>query len=398
MSAHDVHVMQQAVLRFLGSLDTEQQAAAMTAFGSPERTKWSYLPGPRPGLPLVAMTSRQQDLALALLDTRCSMAGTCTARGVIELERVRRRLVTGVDELDGDRYWFRVSGEPGEAGPWAWQVNGHHLAVHITVVDNSIAVTPSFLGAEPATVLSGPHRGLRLLVDEEEMGRALLAELAPHQRSMAMTSDVAPDDILTRNDPVADLDRIPRGLPYADMSTLCRSRRQVLEHNGLRQQCSCAAARRTRARVTAAARDLLLAHRYAGTTIRAVATAADVSPETVHKTFGGKAGLLKAVYDVTLAGDDELVPMRDRPQSRALCVARDPAQAATVYAAIAGTIGNRVGPLLRIALSASGSDPDLAAFAEKIDAERLAGARMVVGAWERRGWLRKGGPPTSSGP
>jgi len=218
MSAHDVHVMQQAVLRFLGSLDTEQKAAAMAAFGSPERTKWSYLPGPRPGLPLVAMTSRQQELALALLDTGCGMAGTRTARGVIELERVRRRLVTGVDELDGDRYWFRVSGEPGGAGPWAWQVNGHHLAVHITVVDDSIAVTPSFLGAEPATVLSGPRRGLRLLVDEEEMGRALLAKLAPHQRSIAMTSDVAPDDILTRNDPVADLNRIPRGLSYADMS------------------------------------------------------------------------------------------------------------------------------------------------------------------------------------
>ncbi|MDX6416855.1 MAG: hypothetical protein QOG28_1475 [Trebonia sp.] len=230
MSAHDVHVMQQAVLRFLGSLGTEQKVAAMAAFGSPERTKWSYLSGPRPGLPLVAMTSRQQELALALLGTSCGMAGARTARGVIELERVRRRLVTGVNELDGDRYWFGVFGEPGGAGPWAWQVNGHHLAVHITVVDDSIAVTPSFLGAEPATVLSGPHRGLRLLVDEEEMGRALLAKLAPHQRSIAMTSNVAPDDILTRNDPVADLDRIPRGLSYADMSTPAKDLLERLVH------------------------------------------------------------------------------------------------------------------------------------------------------------------------
>jgi AcrR family transcriptional regulator len=149
------------------------------------------------------------------------------------------------------------------------------------------------------------------------------------------------------------------------------------------------AARRTRARVTAAARDLLLAHGYAGTTIRAIATAADVSPETVYKTFGGKAGLLKAVYDVMLAGDDDPAPMRDRPQFQALRAARDPAEAAGAYAAIAGTIGDRVGPLLRIALSACGSDPDLAAFAEKIDAERLAGAGMVVGAWELQGWLRK---------
>ena len=149
------------------------------------------------------------------------------------------------------------------------------------------------------------------------------------------------------------------------------------------------AARRTRARVIAAARELLLAHGYARTTIRAVATAADVSPETVYKTFGGKGGLLKAVYDVTMAGDDELVPMRDRPLFQALRAARDPGEAATAYAAIAGTVGDRVGPLLRIALTASGSDPDLAAFAEKIDAERLAGARMVVAAWELQGWLRK---------
>ncbi|MFG1710577.1 DUF3500 domain-containing protein [Nonomuraea sp. M3C6] len=68
-------------------------------------------------------------------------------------------------------------------------------------------------------VLSGPQKGLRLLVDEEEMGRALLAELAPHQRSIAITGEVAPDDVLTRNDPVPDLDRIPRGLSYSDMST-----------------------------------------------------------------------------------------------------------------------------------------------------------------------------------
>ncbi|WP_345568550.1 DUF3500 domain-containing protein [Nonomuraea rosea] len=222
-SAHDVQEMRQAVRRFLGSLDTGRRSAATAAFGSAERTEWSYLPGPRPGLPLVEMTSGQQELALALLDLGCGVTGARTARGVIELERVRRRLVTGVDEIDGDRYWFRVFGDPEGAGPWAWRVNGHHLAVHITVVGDSIAVTPSFLGAEPAMVLSGPRRGLRLLADEEEMGRALLADLAPHQRSIAITGAVAPDDVLTRNDPVAELDRIPRGLSYADMPSPSRA-------------------------------------------------------------------------------------------------------------------------------------------------------------------------------
>ncbi|GAA4906165.1 hypothetical protein HD597_003097 [Nonomuraea thailandensis] len=223
MSAHDVQLMRQAVLRFLGSLDTGRSAAATAEFGSPERTEWSYLPGPRPGLPLVEMTSKQQELALALLDAGCGLAGARTARGVIELERVRRRLVTGVEEIDGDRYWFRVFGDPAGSAPWAWRVNGHHLAVHITVSGDSIAVTPSFLGAEPAMVLSGPRRGLRLLAEEEDLGRALLADLAPHQRSIAITGEVAPDDVLTRNDPVAELDRIPLGLSCADMSASSRN-------------------------------------------------------------------------------------------------------------------------------------------------------------------------------
>ncbi|GAA1688606.1 DUF3500 domain-containing protein [Nonomuraea maheshkhaliensis] len=222
MSAHDIEVMRQAVLRFLGSLDPERKAAATAAFGSPERTEWFYLPGPRPGLPLVEMTSAQEELALALLEIGCGAGGARTAMGVIELERVRRRLVTGVDEIDGDRYWFRVFGDPAGPAPWMWRINGHHLAVHITVVGDAITVTPSFLGAEPAMVLSGPQRGLRLLAEEEELGRALLAGLAPHQRSIAITSAVAPDDVLTRNDPAADAALIPSGLPYADMSESSR--------------------------------------------------------------------------------------------------------------------------------------------------------------------------------
>ena len=152
-------------------------------------------------------------------------------------------------------------------------------------------------------------------------------------------------------------------------------------------------ARATRAQVLSAASELFLSQGYAGTTIRSVATAAGVSPETVYKTFGGKAGLLKAVYDVSLAGDDEPVPMSDRPQYRALRDAADPPAFVAAYTVIAGEISERIGPLMRIVLTASGSDADLAAFLEKISGERMIGARTVVGAWVERGWLRPGLTP-----
>jgi hypothetical protein len=58
-----------------------------------------------------------------------------------------------------------------------------------------------FFGANPAlTRLVGPDV-LRPLAAEEDLGRALLASLAPDQRAKAVVSEVAPDDILQRNRP-----------------------------------------------------------------------------------------------------------------------------------------------------------------------------------------------------
>jgi len=74
-----------------------------------------------------------------------------------------------------------------------------------------------------------------------------------------------------------------------------------------------AKARRTRMRILSAARDLFLVDGYVGTTLDAVAATAGVSPQTVYNLVGGKATLFKAVYDVTLAGDDEPIPIARRP-------------------------------------------------------------------------------------
>jgi AcrR family transcriptional regulator len=149
-----------------------------------------------------------------------------------------------------------------------------------------------------------------------------------------------------------------------------------------------ARARRTRADVVAAARDSFLAAGYAGTTIKAVAVGAGVSQETVYKTFGGKAALLKAVYDVALAGDDEPVPMVERPEMSALRDAADPVGAVTVYAAVARGIAERTGPLTALMWGARATDPDLDEFARTLDRERLMGAGAVTRLWGGHGWLR----------
>jgi AcrR family transcriptional regulator len=148
-------------------------------------------------------------------------------------------------------------------------------------------------------------------------------------------------------------------------------------------------ARLTRRRVVDAARELLVARGPAAVTMRDVATHAGVSAETVYKTFRTKAALIKDVYDVTLAGDDEPGPMIDRPEIQAVFAATSPRDKLARYAFAARRVGERVGPLLaKLLAAASGGDPDLAQFRETINSERLVGADGLVHHLAAAGGLR----------
>lgn len=84
-----------------------------------------------------------------------------------------------------------------------------------------------------------------------------------------------------------------------------RSRRRY--HSPLRAD----QARQTRSRVLEAAFALFAERGYAGTTIAAIAEQAGVSPETIYLTVSGKRGLLEAVIETAIAGDDEPVSGTD---------------------------------------------------------------------------------------
>jgi AcrR family transcriptional regulator len=81
--------------------------------------------------------------------------------------------------------------------------------------------------------------------------------------------------------------------------------------------------RATRQRVLGAAQALFLRRGYAGATVEAIANRAGVSVQTVYNTVGGKAALFKAVYDTMLAGDDDPIPIIERPTFRGMRAATD---------------------------------------------------------------------------
>lgn len=77
-------------------------------------------------------------------------------------------------------------------------------------------------------------------------------------------------------------------------------------------------AAQTRAEVVAAATRLFLERGWNGTTMAAVAAEAEVAVDTVYAGFTSKAGLLAAAKDVAKLGDEEPIPLMERPEFAAL--------------------------------------------------------------------------------
>ena len=135
------------------------------------------------------------------------------------------------------------------------------------------------------------------------------------------------------------------------------------------------AASRNRDAVLTACRELLFQDGFHATTVRAVAERAGVSVETVYKTFGGKPGLVKALWDITLAGDDEPVPMADRPQMQEILRTSELGAKLRLYAAFVRGIHERITPLFTLLTQAG---PEVGEVLETGERERLTGVTAFI--------------------
>ncbi|HVU73670.1 MAG TPA: helix-turn-helix domain-containing protein [Mycobacteriales bacterium] len=151
-----------------------------------------------------------------------------------------------------------------------------------------------------------------------------------------------------------------------------------------------AKAARTRAAIIDAARELFVATGYLGTSIQDVADRARVSRATVFNSVGGKVQLLRAAYDVALVGDDEPVPLPQRPEARAVIDAPDQVQAIERYAALTVGVNRRLHGIYEALRAAAGADPEVRAHWAQIQQERLGGARGFTRIVEQKGPLRPG--------
>jgi AcrR family transcriptional regulator len=146
--------------------------------------------------------------------------------------------------------------------------------------------------------------------------------------------------------------------------------------------------RLARAAVVDAAQTLFLERGYGATTIEAMSALSDVPPATVYRLFSSKRGILKALLDVSIVGDDEAVPLPDRPHVRSLLANPDAKNQLAGFVGITAQVNSRTAPIYRILVSAAASDPDAAALLDELTQQRHQGQRLVARALARAHALR----------
>jgi hypothetical protein len=189
-----------AANRLLAALTPQQHSQAAFEFHAKQRLDWHFIPMDRNGLALKDMSPDQRQLALALLKSGSSKHGFNQATNIMSLESILADLEGPKRRFprDPDLYHIFIFGQPDPQGTWSWRFEGHHLSIHFTIINGKFfGSTPSFFGTNPAEVRQGPRKGLRVLANEEDLGRKLVQSLKPEQRKKAILGDVAPRDVLT---------------------------------------------------------------------------------------------------------------------------------------------------------------------------------------------------------
>jgi AcrR family transcriptional regulator len=141
--------------------------------------------------------------------------------------------------------------------------------------------------------------------------------------------------------------------------------------------------RLARRAVVDAARSLFLERGYAATTIDAISESSDVPPATVYRLFSGKLGILTAVLDTSIAGEDEDTAVQDRPEVATLLAEPDPRKQLAGFARINVAINTRSADVYRILVSAAASDAEAAALLVEYTRRRDTGQGQIAGLLAR---------------
>lgn len=151
-----------------------------------------------------------------------------------------------------------------------------------------------------------------------------------------------------------------------------------------------AGSERTRRRVLAAARELLVESGYRAMTVAAIAVRAEVHHDSVYRLVGRKPVVLRRLVEEALSGEDRPVPAADRPYVAAIRAAPDAATKIDLYASATRAMLERLAPVFAALRDAAGTEPEARDLWSELSARRARNMREFVADVAAAGGLRDG--------
>lgn len=149
-------------------------------------------------------------------------------------------------------------------------------------------------------------------------------------------------------------------------------------------------ARSTRQAIVAAAAELFVRDGYGATTVDAIAAAAGVSRKTVFASVGGKAEALKLARDWAIVGDDEPIPMLERPAVKAAYGEKNARKVIASYVDTYVASATRAAPIHHVIEAAKGLDDEVRALSQEGWEQRRFGMGKFAEQLHSLGALREG--------
>ena len=222
--AQDVTIVNQ----FISSLTSPQKSKIVHEFKEDTREDWHFLPWSsyqRQGLPLKELTANQKKLVHKLLQSSLSETGYKQTTEIIGLENVLAAISGDSVYRNPQKYYVSIYGNPANEDTWMWTFEGHHVSLHFTTVADMVSYSPRFFGSNPGRIMDGEHKGFSPLVNEEDLGLALVNMLSDNQKKIVIFNDKAYNDIQSWNNSVAE--KLPsEGILVSDLNA--NQKKQVM--------------------------------------------------------------------------------------------------------------------------------------------------------------------------
>ena len=207
--------IKQVAISLYNSFDKIQKRSGGLSFNDTSRMKWNNLPiglRARAGTSIGNMTDEQRKFLHRILSVSFSSQGYLKATSIMHLDDLLNKYTDSIfykKEINETtynflksllwshkNYYFAFFGEPSNS-IWGYKLEGHHLSINFTFVNDKLSVTPFFIGTDPAEYPISEYAGWRVLGQEEDLGIKLISLLSTVQQKKAIMSTAVPRDIIT---------------------------------------------------------------------------------------------------------------------------------------------------------------------------------------------------------